>query len=99
MNAYWLALPLALASCSEAPETNVGYEKARLAINTANHYATIHYGAPSCRDPNSNWTYHLRRSGDALIAEMGPKLKSPSPIRITMRMSDLKITQASNTQS
>lgn len=88
-----------LSACSNASPASIDMsgDKARDAINIASDYATSHYGAPRCSDPNSNWKYSLRQAGDTLIADIGPRQASPTPIHITMRVSDLKIIAASKT--
>jgi hypothetical protein len=99
MTKLLLTLSVDLASCSCAKQEKfdpVGL-KAQKAVMIAANYATSHFGAPSCRDMNSNWKYSLRQDGNMLVADIGPKGTSRSPIQIVMRAADLKIVKAVRT--
>jgi hypothetical protein len=91
-----LTISVALAACSHAKHEKIdlGGAKAQQAITVASNYAVSHFGAPSCRDTNTNWKYSLRQDGGSLIADIGPKAGSTSRIHIVMKASDLKILKA-----
>ncbi|MEO6216001.1 MAG: hypothetical protein ABIO86_08225 [Sphingomonas sp.] len=86
-----IALLLAGLPAQPQPPLNPSDKKVTDALAIAKKYAERYYKVPDCRGGNSKWHYSVWEVDDKLVAEVGPTRARGHGVKVTMRMSNLKV--------